>query len=234
MSTMFIHWIRMKIMASIIVSCHFTTNSRESLHIIVTFDYAYFSAYVHITHINGHTQLWLFVNDRFEFLILQILYIGIFESLPIEQLEIRIYEKRPQTCSNVAMATNIFSQGAPSGIFSENLKKSKLSILEIRTFDSKPTIYKLSPQRQRIDPLTATLFNWNFHSLEVVPRWRDSQLQVSENYSDLTKWRSTMFKYCWLRSRFTLNIWHLKWWYKMKITNIIVTSGKKVNAITMF
>ena len=39
------------------------------------------------------------------------------------------------------MATNIFSQGAPSSIFSENLKKSKLSILEIRTFDSKPTIY---------------------------------------------------------------------------------------------
>ena len=143
MSTMFIHWIRMKIMVIIILSCHFTTNSRESLHIIGTFDYSYFTAYVHITHINGHTQLWLFVNDRFEFLILQILYIGIFESLRIEQLEIRIYEKRPQARSNVAMATNIFSQGAPSSIFSENLKKSKLSILEIRTFDSKPTIYIL-------------------------------------------------------------------------------------------
>ena len=130
-------------MVSIILSCHFTTNSRESLHIIGTFDYSYFTAYVHITHINGHTQLWLFVNDRFEFLILQILYIGIFESLRIEQLEIRIYEKRPQTRSNVVMATNIFSQGARSGIFSENLKKSKLSILEIRTFDSKPTIYMI-------------------------------------------------------------------------------------------
>ena len=48
------------------------------------------------------------------------------------------------------MATNIFSQGAPSGIFSENLKKSKLAILEIRTFDSKPTVYffgySLTPQ----------------------------------------------------------------------------------------
>ena len=110
MSTTFIHWIRMKIMVIIILSCHFTTNSRESLHIIGTFDYSYFTAYFHITHINGHTQLWLFVNDRFEFLILQILYIGIFESLRIEQLEIRIYEKRPQTRSNVAMATNIFSQ----------------------------------------------------------------------------------------------------------------------------
>ena len=140
MSTMFIHWIRMKIMVIIILWCHFTTNSRESLHIIGTFDYSYFTVYVHIPHINGHTQLWLFVNDRFEFLILQILYIGIFESLRIEQLEIRIYEKRPQTRSNVAKATNIFSQGAPSGIFSKKLKKSKLSILEIRTFDSKPTI----------------------------------------------------------------------------------------------
>ena len=110
----------MKIMVILILSCHFTTNSRESLHIIGTFDYLYFTAYVHIAHINGHTQLWLFVNDRFEFLILQILYIGIFESLRIEQLEIRINEKRPQTRGNGAMATNMFSQGAPSGIFSEN------------------------------------------------------------------------------------------------------------------
>ena len=32
-----------------------------------------------------------------------------------------------------------------------------------------------------INPLTAKLFNLNFHSLEVVSRWRDPQLQVSEN-----------------------------------------------------
>ena len=38
-----------------------------------------------------------------------------------------------------------------------------------------------------INPLTAKLFNLNFHSLEVVSRWRDPQLQVSENYSDLAK-----------------------------------------------
>ena len=40
---------------------------------------------------------------------------------------------------------------------------------------------------QRFNPLTAKLLNWNFHSLEFVSRWRDPQLQVSENYSDLTK-----------------------------------------------
>ena len=34
-------------------------------------------------------------------------------------------------------------------------------------------------------PLTAKLFNLNFHSLDVVSRCRDPQLQVSENYSDL-------------------------------------------------
>ena len=44
-----------------------------------------------------------------------------------------------------------------------------------------------------INPLTAKLFNLNFHPLEVVSRWRDTQLQVSENYSDLTKLRSTVF-----------------------------------------
>ena len=44
------------------------------------------------------------------------------------------------------------------------------------------------------NPLTAKLFNMNFHPLEIVSRWRDPQLQVGENYSDLTKWRSTVFK----------------------------------------
>ena len=39
----------------------------------------------------------------------------------------------------------------------------------------------------RYNPLTAKLFNLNFHLLEVVCRWRDPQLHVSENYSDLTK-----------------------------------------------
>ena len=37
------------------------------------------------------------------------------------------------------------------------------------------------------NPLTAKLFNLNFHTLEVVSRSRDPQLQVSENYSDLTQ-----------------------------------------------
>ena len=43
-----------------------------------------------------------------------------------------------------------------------------------------------------IAPLTAKLFNWNFHPLKVVYRWRDPQLQMSKNSSDLTKWRSTI------------------------------------------
>ena len=53
---------------------------------------------------------------------------------------------------------------------------------------------KLSYSILRFNPLTANIFNLNFHPLEVVSR--DTQLQVSENYSDLTKWRSTIFKYC--------------------------------------
>ena len=36
-----------------------------------------------------------------------------------------------------------------------------------------------------VNPLTAKLVNWNFHPPEVVSRWRDPQLQVSEKYSDL-------------------------------------------------
>ena len=45
-----------------------------------------------------------------------------------------------------------------------------------------------------INSLTGKLFNWNFHPLEVVSRWRDPQLQVGENYLDLTKWRSTILE----------------------------------------
>ena len=41
----------------------------------------------------------------------------------------------------------------------------------------------------RVQPFTAKLFNWHFHLLEVVSRRCDPQLQVSENYSDLTKCR---------------------------------------------
>ena len=44
------------------------------------------------------------------------------------------------------------------------------------------------------NPLTAKLFNWNFHPPEVVSRWRDPQLQVSENYSDLTKMEVNKFQ----------------------------------------
>ena len=52
------------------------------------------------------------------------------------------------------------------------------------------------------NPLTAKLFNFNFLSLEVVSRWRDPQLQESENYSDFTEWTSTIFKSFWLMPRF--------------------------------
>ena len=66
-----------------------------------------------------------------------------------------------------------------------------------------------------VNPLTAKLFNLNFHLLKVVSRWRDPQLQVSENYSDLTKCRSTVFKYYWLMSYFIFNMF--KRWYLIKM-----------------
>ena len=65
---------------------------------------------------------------------------------------------------------------------------------------------------KRVKPLTAKLFNWNFHPLEVVSRWRDPQLQVNENYSDLTKWRSTLFKSCWLMSHYGFNMLKRRYW----------------------
>ena len=75
--------------------------------------------------------------------------------------------------------------------------------------------------------LTAKLFNLNFHPLEVVSRWRDPQLQVSENYSDLTKWGSTLFKSCWLMSHFIFIIFNVVFnvLIKNKKPNICGTSG---------
>ena len=61
--------------------------------------------------------------------------------------------------------------------------------------------------------LTTKLFNLNFHPLEVVSGWRDPQLQVSGNYSDLTKWTTTLFKFCRLMSHFIFTIF--KMWYLM-------------------
>ena len=63
--------------------------------------------------------------------------------------------------------------------------------------------------KHKFNPLTAKLFNLNSPPIEGVSRWRDPQLQVSENYSDLTKWRLTLFKSCWLMSHFIVNIFKM-------------------------
>ena len=46
------------------------------------------------------------------------------------------------------------------------------------------------------NPLTAKLYNLNFHPLGVVSCRRDPQLQVGENYSESAKWRSADQKSC--------------------------------------
>ena len=82
-------------------------------------------------------------------------------------------------------------------------------------------------ETNQINPLTATLFHWNFHSLEVVSRLRDPQLQVSGNYSDLAKWRSTFFDLVDLMSHFILT--HLNCDNKKnKKTNIFGNGGQRV------
>ena len=46
----------------------------------------------------------------------------------------------------------------------------------------------------QFNPLAIKLFNLHLHPLEVVSRYRDTQLQVSGNCLNLTKWRSTILK----------------------------------------
>ena len=66
-----------------------------------------------------------------------------------------------------------------------------------------------STNSKYVNASTAKLFNLNFY---LVSRWRDPQLQVSGNYLGLPKWGSTIFKSCWLVSRFIFNMsesWYL-------------------------
>ena len=74
-------------------------------------------------------------------------------------------------------------------------------------------VYKEIFQSCKVSPFNRLIIQSEFHPREIVSRWRDPQLQVSENYSDLTKWRSTVFKYCWLMS-YIFNMfkrWYLMW-----------------------
>ena len=65
------------------------------------------------------------------------------------------------------------------------------------------------PKAPPFNPLTAELINLNLYPLEVVSRWRYTQLQLSENNSNLTTLRATILKYCWLMSHFIFNVWQL-------------------------
>ena len=67
---------------------------------------------------------------------------------------------------------------------------------ELSCFSIRQQMHVTADVCSTINPLTAKLFNLNFYSFQVVSRCRDPQLQVSENYSDLPKWRSPLFKSC--------------------------------------
>ena len=72
----------------------------------------------------------------------------------------------------------------------------------------------------RVHALTAKLFDRNFHPLEIVSSWRDPQLQVHKHYSDLRKRKSTILKFCCLRSRFIfVYVWKL-------VLNVLIENWK--------
>ena len=60
-----------------------------------------------------------------------------------------------------------------------------------------------------LNHLITKLFNWNFDHIKLwiaSARHNFKWVQVSENYSDLTKWSSIIFKYFRLNSRFIINM----------------------------
>ena len=75
-------------------------------------------------------------------------------------------------------------------------------------------------------PFKAKMINWNFPLLEIVSRCRDPQIQVSENYSDLTKCRLTILKSCWSVSHFIFSVF--KRWYALLYANLFEFSTSEV------
>ena len=61
-------------------------------------------------------------------------------------------------------------------------------------------------------PIYRHLFNWNFYPLEVVSRWRDSQLQVGKKYSGLNGVQRFLNLADWCH---ILMLYTLKSWYEM-------------------
>ena len=62
------------------------------------------------------------------------------------------------------------------------------------------------------NPLTAKLFNFNFHPLEVVSRWRDPKLQASENYSDFDQMDVDYFQILLIKATYYIQyVWKLIW-----------------------
>ena len=58
---------------------------------------------------------------------------------------------------------------------------------------------------QSINPESAKLINLNFHSLEVVSRYRDPQLQAAENYSYMFNMIPNICKYWRLNTNYIPN-----------------------------
>ena len=56
-------------------------------------------------------------------------------------------------------------------------------------------IYIYDSSRHGVHPLATKLFDCNVHPLEVAPRWRDSQLQVSEKLFRFVKVEVTGFEF---------------------------------------
>ena len=73
------------------------------------------------------------------------------------------------------------------------------------TVISKNKIILYNNQFHRFNPYPAKLNYLNFQPLEVVPRYRDAQLQVSENYSYLFNLTPNIFKSWCLNTYFIPN-----------------------------
>ena len=82
--------------------------------------------------------------------------------------------------------------------------------------------YNLLFCKSFINSLTAKLFN--FHRHEFVDRVSETQLQVGENDSNLTNWRSCILKSWWLMSRFIFHMLKL-------VFHVLIKNWKKTTLI---
>ena len=93
-------------------------------------------------------------------------------------------------------------------VYSSELEKIWVKKKNYQDSEQSDHLVLLHHQNQcNVSPWSTELFNLNFQSLVVVSRYRDTQLQVTENVCDLWNSSPNIFSVSRLKAYFSFNTW---------------------------